>query len=103
MSENEKTSSGQVEPFPKPATGRDLGNQLAQLRDMLCAEFPQAEEITLSYDGHLHAHIDVRKGEEMLMVEARLASLAGGSFQQVTRGPAPHHPFLHRVSVRIEK
>lgn len=95
--------SGQVEPFPKAAIDRSLGEHLAQLRDMLRTEFPKASGVTLTYDGKLHAHIDFRQGEEILFVETRLAGMAGGTFTNVRRGPAPQHPFLHRVSVQIDR
>lgn len=103
MTGNAKQSSGQVEQFPRTAIDRALGEQLGQLRDMLLAEFPQAEEVTLSFNGQLHAHIDLRKGEELMFVEQKLAGMAGGMFSQVRRGPAPHHPFLHRVSTLVDR
>ncbi|WP_230291841.1 hypothetical protein [Croceicoccus sp. Ery5] len=96
-------TSGQVEPFPKAAADRGLSEQLGQLRHMLQSEFPDAEGVTLSFDGHLRAHIDIRKGEEILCVESKLAGMAGGIFSQIQRGPAPHHPFLHRISALVDR
>lgn len=103
MSTNATHTSGQVEPFPKAANDRSLSEQLEQLRNMLHNEFPDAEGISLSFDGQLKAHIDIHKGEQLLFVETRLAGLAGGIFSQIHRGPAPHHPFLHRISVTIAR
>ena len=103
MSTNATHTSGQVEPFPKAAQDRTLSEQLGQLRNMLQNEFPDAEGISLSFDGQLRAHIDIRKGEQLMFVETKLASMAGGIFNQINRGPAPHHPFLHLISAVIAR
>ncbi len=103
MSTNATQSSGQVEHFPKAPADRALSDQLRQLRDLLRSEFPDAEGVSLSFDGQLRAHIDIRKGEEILFVETKLSSLAGGIFSQIQRGPAPHHPFLHRISAAVDR
>ena len=103
MSTNATPSSGQIEHFPKAPADRALSDQLRQLRDMLRSEFPNAEGVSLSFDGQLHAHIDIRKGEEILFVETKLSALAGGMFSQVQRGPAPLHPFLHRISATVDR
>lgn len=103
MSTNATPSSGQIEPFPKAPVDRTLSDQLRQLRDMLRSEFPDAEGVSLSFDGQFRAHIDIRKGEEILFVENKLASLAGGVFSNIQRGPAPHHPFLHRISASVDR
>lgn len=103
MSTNATQSAGQVEQFPKAPVDRTLSDQLRQLRDMLHSEFPDAEGVSLSFDGQLRAHIDIRKGEEILCVETKLSSLAGGKFRQIQRGPAPHHPFLHRISAAVDR
>lgn len=103
MSSGAAQTSGQVEPFPKTAADRGLSEQLGQLRQMLLAEFPAAEGVNLTFDGQLRAHIDIRKGEEILCVETKLAGMAGGIFSQIQRGPAPHHPFLHRISALVDR
>lgn len=103
MSTNATHTSGQVEPFPSAVNDRSLSEHLGQLRNMLKNEFPDAEGITLSFDGQLRAHIDIRKGEQLLFVETKLASMAGGIFQQINRGPAPQHPFLHRISAIVAR
>ena len=103
MSTNATHGSGQVEPFPKAAQDRSLSEQLNQLRNMLQNEFPDAESISLSFDGQLRAHIDIRKGEQLMFVETKLVGMAGGIFGQINRGPAPHHPFLHRISATVAR
>lgn len=80
-----------------------MSENLGQLRDMLRNEFPEAAAVTLSFDGTLKAHIDVRKSEEVMLIEARLARLAGGAFTNIRRGPADHSAFLHRVSTQVQR
>lgn len=103
MSTNATPSSAHVEHFPKVPADRSLSDQLRQLREMLRSEFPDAEGVSLSFDGQLRAQIDIRKGEEILFVETKLSSLAGGMFSNIQRGPSPHHPFLHRISALVDR
>lgn len=95
--------TGQVEPFPKMPGPKGVSDQLGQIRDILSSEFPQASAVTLDYDGALHAHIDVRDGQEIPIVEARLAGMCGGIFSKVRHGASPNHPFQHRISMVVER
>ncbi len=81
--------TGQVEPFPRDVVPRGVTEQLGQIRDMLAAEFPQATSVTLDLHGALRAHIDVRDGHDIPIVEARLPVLCGGMFNRVSTAPRP--------------
>lgn len=95
--------TGQVEPFPRGVVPKGITEQLGQIRDMLAAEFPQATSVTLDFDGALRAHIDVRDGHDIPIVEARLPVLCGGMFNRVKHGASPNHPFQHRITTVVDR
>ncbi len=103
VTERAHQPTGQVEHFPKTPSPKGVSDQLGQIRDTLSSEFPQASAVTLDFDGALHAHIDVRDGHDIPIVEARLAGMCGGIFSKVRHGASPNHPFQHRISMVIER
>ncbi|MDF2640393.1 MAG: hypothetical protein K0R64_3377 [Novosphingobium lindaniclasticum] len=78
-----------------------LNDQLSSVLDDLRARIVEADEITLEFDGKLHVHLDVKAGEDLPLVEAKLAELGNGMFSQIGRGATPNHPFSHRVSALV--
>ncbi|MBH0114140.1 hypothetical protein I5E68_14440 [Novosphingobium sp. YJ-S2-02] len=76
--------------------------QLDRILSALKAEFPNAAAIHLEFDGRLRAHVDIRAGENIPAVAARLETWEDGLFTSVTHGSTPHRPFLHRISALIE-
>lgn len=70
---------------------------LADLRDRI----GEADDVTLDFKGKLHVHLDVKRGEDLPLVEAKLAELGDGMFSQISRGATPNHPFSHRVSALV--
>lgn len=88
-------------PLSNPATDETLTDRLNRVLEVLRAAFPQAVDIGLEFDGKLHAHIDVRGGEEVCGVESKLPNLNDGMFTHVAHGATPHHPFFHRISAIV--
>lgn len=82
---------------------KSLTEQLDEILKTLHAEFPEAAAIFLDFNGKLHVHIDVRKGEDVPLLEARLTLLDPGLFTQISRGATPGHPFSHRISAVINR
>jgi len=103
MTDSAHRTVGHVEPFPKSPFPKGITEQLTQIRDALSAEFPQASSVTLDFDGMLHAHIDVRNSQDVLLVETRLPGMCGGIFGKIKHGASPNHPFQHRVSVIVDR
>lgn len=89
-----------VEQFPgrqSTAVTDELNRILTMLRDVI----PRDAAISFDFDGQLHVHIDVRRREEVTLLESLLPSLGGGLFHSMTRGATPHHPFFHRISALV--
>lgn len=101
MTQPLKQQSGNVEPFPHSGGNASVSGQLEFILRQLRSEFPWAVSVSLSFDGFLHAHIDVRNLEELGEVETKLAVIGEGMFNKLTRGRVPNHPFLHRVSALV--
>jgi hypothetical protein len=89
-----------VEPFPgRQAT--TVIDELNRIFTLLRDATPRDATISFDFDGQLHVHIDVRRREEVTLLEALLPSLGGGLFHSMTRGSTPHHPFFHRMSAVV--
>lgn len=89
-----------VQPFParnSTAVTDELNRILTMLRDVA----PKDGVISFDFDGRLHVHIDLRRREEVTLLEAVLPSLGGGLFHSLSRGATPHHPFFHRISALV--
>jgi hypothetical protein len=100
MTTTSGTASSTVERFPtrQPSAVTDeLNRILIMLRDIT----PRDATISFDFDGQLHVHIDVRRREEVTLLEAVLPSLGCGLFHEIKRGAVPHHPFFHRVSALV--
>lgn len=95
-----ETETSTVEPFPlqrSTAVTDELGRVLTMLRDVS----PKDATISFDFDGRLHVPVDVRRREEVTLLEAVLPSLGGGLFHSLSRGATPHHPFFHRISALV--
>jgi len=87
-----------------PRTGSSrpsLNEQLSAILGDLRERIAEADDVTLEFKGKLHVHLDVKRGEDLPLVEAKLADLGEGMFSQISRGSTPNHPFSHRVSALV--
>jgi hypothetical protein len=104
MKENSKKHGGSVEPFPEAVPSTTISDELERILALLRSAFPHATHIGFEFDGRLHAHIDLRRTEEINLVEERLPYLGGGRlFSTIHRGKVPNHPFHHRVSALVAR
>lgn len=93
---------GNVERFPGSYSPTLVTDELNRILVSLRQSFPDAAHISFDFDGHLHLHIDVRKREQVTLVQAALPTLAAGQFHSLSIGGTPNHPFLHRISAIVE-
>jgi hypothetical protein len=102
MAENLSSILGNVERFPGAYPSTSVTDELNEILGALRQAFPDAAHISFDFDGHLHVHIDVRKREQVTLVQAALPSMAVAHFHRLRMGGTPNHPFLHRVSAIVE-
>lgn len=91
-----------MENSPAPRSkviSEELGKILAILREAS----PKDATVSFDFDGILHAHIDVRRAEEVSQLKAILPTLGAGLFHDISVGATPHHPFFHRLTARIDR
>ena len=103
MEEARSRPPGNVEPFPGAPKNTAVSDELNRILSMLREACPADAHISFDFDGRLHAHIDVRKREEVTAVETLLPMLGHGLFHDINRGGTPHHPFYHRVSFLVDR
>lgn len=100
MTEASGPATSTVEPFPLQRS-LAVTEELTRILGMLREVCPNDAVISFDFDGDLHVHIDVRRREEVTLLEALLPTLGGGLFHSLSRGATPHHPFFHRVSALV--
>ncbi|MPS69788.1 MULTISPECIES: hypothetical protein [Novosphingobium] len=83
------------------ASRTPLTDQLSAILAQLSEAMVEADDISLDFKGKLMVHLDVKRGEDLPLVEAKLSALGDGMFSQVSRGATPHHPFSHRVTALV--
>ncbi len=103
MAEALNRPPGSVEPFPEAPKNTVVSDELNRILSLLREACPADAHISFDFDGRLHAHIDVRKREEVTAVETLLPMLGHGLFHEISRGGTPHHPFFHRISVLVDR
>ena len=91
-----------VEEFPHAHNSR-LTDELNRILTMLRVVCPRDAQISFNFDGRLQVHIDVRKREELYVVEAVLPTLDAGLSHSLSRGRTPHHPFFQRLSAVVRR
>jgi hypothetical protein len=92
---------GGVERFQRPSKSTPVSDELGRISAKLCEVFPEGTCVSFSFDGQLSVHVDVRKREDVTVVEMLLPKIEAGLFHTITRGGTPHHPFYHRISARV--
>ena len=103
MQESPNMFGGSVEPFPG-SQSTVITDELRRILGLLQDANPNVTSITFEFNGQLHAHIDLRRIEEISIVEERLRFIGGGHlFSDVRRGKTPNHPFHHRVSMLVAR
>jgi hypothetical protein len=81
--------------------GPAICDELTRIAAMVRGALPEVAGVSLSFDGRLQIHIDVRKREDVTVVELILPTLEPGLFQAISRGQTPGHPFHHRVTALV--
>lgn len=104
MAENANENQNRIEAFPEPLPTTVVSDELKRIAALLRGEFPFAAHVSFEFERSLHVHIDVRRREEISVVESRLAALGGGTlFAQTSCGNTPLHPFMHRISALVAR
>ena len=93
--------SGNVESMFAETQATPVTDELAKLRNVLVEHFPRDALIKFEFDGRLRVHVDVRRFEEVAVVEALLPSLSGGIYRDLQRSMTGHNSFLHRVTATV--
>lgn len=96
----EMTSAG-ADRFQFPSRSAAISDELARITALIRNALPEVAGVSLSFDGKLQVHIDVRRREDVTVVELILPKLEPGLFQGMTRGRTPGHPFHHRVTAGV--
>ena len=80
-----------------------ISDELDKLRSVLIEHFPRDALIRFEFDGRLRVHVDVRRFEDVAVVEAVLPSLCGGIFHGLQRTMSRHNSFVHRVTASARR
>ncbi len=89
MQEDPNAPGGSVEPFPGSSQTTAVSDEPRRILGLLQTANPNAAKVSFEFDGQLHAHIDLRRIEEMSIVEERLRYIGGGQFFPTSAGARP--------------
>jgi hypothetical protein len=103
MSDGQSSTFGSVERLPTASHSAVVSDELNRVLAMLRESCPKQSQISFDFDGRLHVHIDVRKREDVILVEAILPTMGLGLFHTISHGETPHHPFFHRISAIVDR
>ena len=101
-------SQGEASPIaivdaPAPTGARPVSDELDRIGKVVRSLCPKDTLISFEYDGRLHMHLDIRGLEEVARMETLLPTLEGGIFSDFQRGLVDNRPFLHRLTVRVDR
>jgi hypothetical protein len=102
MAEAISMTASNVERFPGAFPASPISDELNRITALLRNACPPESLISFSFDGRLQAHIDVRKREQVLLVQMMLPTLEAGLFDSISLSGTPGHPFYHRVSATVQ-
>lgn len=100
MIEASGARKGNVTPFPA-RNPTPLTDELNRILNSVRDACPKGSIINFSFDGHLRIHIDVRRLEDVTLIEAVLPNIEPNLFYGWSRTATPHHSFFHRVSATV--
>ena len=101
MSQSEATAG--VAGNPPVATDRPVSSELDRITAAVRSLCPKDTQISFEYDGRLQMNLDIRGLEEVARMETLLPGLCGGIFSNLQRGLVDNRPFLHRLTVVVDR
>lgn len=101
MAEVLEISTAGADRFGIASRSPAISDELTRISTMIRSALPEVAGVSFSFDGRLQVHIDVRKREDVTVVELVLPKLEPGLFESIGRGRTPGHPFHHRVTATV--
>ena len=92
-----------VERLPGPISASVVTSELNKFASLLRSLCPPDAHVSFDFDGKLCVHIDVRKQEEVTLVQAMLPALGMGLFDNLSVGRTPNRPFFHRITAVVTR
>jgi hypothetical protein len=91
----------EIDRFQFASRSGAVSDELTRITTLIRSALPEVAGVSLSFDSKLQVHIDVRRREDVTVVELILPNLEPGLFQGIGRGRTPGHPFHHRVTAGV--
>lgn len=101
MSRPLRVMTGGLERLPASASCNVVTEELNRIVALVREACPENAEVCFDFDGRLHVHIDVRKLEDVTLVQAVLPDVGMGMFSNLSLGKTPNRPFSHRISALV--
>lgn len=79
-----------------------VSDELKRITNVLRTVMPEGT-IGFEFDGRLTVNIDVRKREDVLVLQAVLPTIEAGLFRNLTLRNTPKSSFGHRVSAEVSR
>lgn len=103
MNNRDTAAQASVDQLPIPARSTVITDELTRLAGAVRAASPKDAAVTFDFDDTLEMHVDVRNLEDIARLEVLLPTLCGNIFANSRRGSVNNHPFLHRLTVSVDR
>lgn len=91
-----------LERLPTGLSSTVVTDELTRITSLLRTFCPEGT-IGFEFDGKLAVHIDVRKREDVLVIQTVLPTIEAGLFRNINLGNTPNRSFWHRISAEVAR
>jgi hypothetical protein len=92
-----------VERLPTGFTSTAVTDELARITNLLRTVCPADATIGFEFGGRLVVNIDIRKREDVMLVQAVLPAIEPGLFRELALGNTPGRAFFHRICAEVAR
>lgn len=98
-----RRQSGNVQRLPTGFASTAVTDELTRITNLLRTVCPPDATIGFEFDSRLQVNIDVRKREDVLLIQAILPTIEMGLFRSLNLGNTPNRAFFHRISAEVAR
>lgn len=98
-----RRQSDNVEQIRGTLASTAVTDELARIMTLLRTVCPADATIGFEFAGRLQVNIDVRKREDVLLIQAVLPTIEGSLFHGLNLGNTPNRAFFHRITAEVAR
>lgn len=92
-----------VERLPTGFASTAVSDELTRITNLLRGACPPDATIGFEFAGRLQVNIDIRKREDVLLIQTVLPTIEAGLFRNIGLGNTPNRAFFHRITADVAR